>query len=392
MKSFIVLVFLSLSHCLMAGEWTLIDGVLTSSDGKWSFSSASISGTTLAIGSCTKWADDGILDFRSAVVNDKSISLIKFADKNITWGSIPIVDFYCDKIDKINASLFSGNTSLKRFYAPSMNNRSMPANAFFNCTSLTNAYFGGPITSIAIDCFSGCANLEANAEEFISPNISSLATRAFKGCKKLCGKLVLKNINGFSSAGDCFNGSGLEEVVIQSENDLFSKFSTSSFGACTSLTNVTIKSTKLVAIPKLAIFNECTSIMKVTLDIPNVSSSDAGNASTRMFNGCKAISEVRLVNKPWKNSEGNSIVTDVIEKHILYSVPAVGHTTDAPKKCTIYAKRKDYAPFADALASAYEKNNAPKRCYGVFVTTEGQRKAYMAQPPDYFQGMSISVQ
>ena len=382
---------LSLSFISYAGEWTLSGSVLTSSDGQWSFSGASRSGKTLTVGACTSAATDGILDFRNTVVDGNTITKIAVAN-NTTWGSANIKEFYCDTLDKVIASLFSGSTTLEKFQVAALSNSGIQANAFKSCSSLTTVNFGGRITGVAIDCFNGCTKLDVAAEDLISPSISGMATRAFQNCTKLHGKLTLNNINSFSSAGSCFAGSGIEELALLSENAAFTTFSTAGFANCLSLTNVTIKSTKLTTIPAQGVFSGCTALKKVTLDLPNlVSVSTSGSNANKLFNNCSAISEVKIVGEPWKDPSDNELVNAMLTKHVLIAVPQVAATTDAPKKCTVYAIRHLFRDFASAM-SGKEPDHAPPKCYGVYADLDAKRKAYMAQLPDYKSGMFVSVQ
>lgn len=379
------------SFILFAGEWTLSGGVLTSSDGQWSFSGASKSGTTLTVGACTSAAADGILDFRDTVVDGNAITTITIAN-NTTWGSANIKEFYCDTLSKVITSLFSGSTTLEKFYVTNLSNKSIQGSAFKNCSSLTTAYFGGLITGVSSDSFNGCQNLDVAAEDLISPNISSFALRAFSNCKKLHGKLVLNNVNSFSSSGSCLNSIGIEELVIQSENPSFTTFSTAAFASCTSLTNVTIKSTKFTALGSSNVFGGCTALKKVTFDLPNLNSVGTGTQNTtKLLYGCSALKEVYIVGEPWKNANGDDLMDYALTKHILISVPAVTANTDAPKKCVVYAIRNLFKQFASAMTGK-EPDHAPRKCYGVYADQNSSRKAYMVQSPDYKSGMFVSVQ
>ena len=391
LKYVVALLVAASSFILFAGEWTLSGGVLTSSDGQWSFSGASKSGKTLTVGACTSAAADGILDFRDTVVDGNAITTITIAN-NTTWGSANIKEFYCDTLSKVITSLFSGSTTLEKFQVAALSNSGIQASAFKSCSSLTMVNFGGRITGVAIDCFNGCTKLDVAAEDLISPSISGMATRAFQNCKKLHGKLTLNNINSFTSAGSCFAGSGIEELALLSENAAFTTFSTGGFTDCLSLTNVTIKSTKLTTIPAQGVFSGCAALKKVTLDLPNLKTVvTTGSNATKLFNNCSAISEVKIFGEPWKDSSDNELVNAMLTKHVLIAVPQVAATTDAPKKCTVYAIRHLFRDFASAM-SGKEPDHAPPKCYGVYADLDAKRKAYMVQLPDYKSGMFVSVQ
>ena len=391
LKHIVIMLAAVSSFSLFAGNWTLSGGVLTSSDGQWSFSGASKSGTTLTVGACTSAATDGILDFRNTTVNGESVTTIAIANKT-TWGSANIKEFYCDTLSKVADSLFSGSTTLEKIQVATLSNKSIGSSAFKSCSSLTTANFGGLITGVSSESFNGCQNLDVAAEDLISPNISSFALRAFNNCKKLHGKLVLNNVNSFSSSGSCLNSIGIEELVIQSENPSFTTFSTAAFASCTSLTNVTIKSTKFTALGSSNVFGGCTALKRVTLDLPNLNSVGTGTQNTtKLLYGCNALKEVYIVGEPWKDANGNDLMDYALTKHLLISVPAVAANTDAPKKCTVYAIRHLFRDFASAM-SGKEPNHAPPKCYGVYVDQSSSRKAYMVQSPYYKSGMFVSVQ
>ena len=375
---------------LFAGNWTLSSGTLTSESGEWVFTGASRSGANLTIGACTSAASDGILDFRNTVVGGNAITTI-IVSKGTAWGSANIKEFYCDTFNKVISSLFSGNTTLEKFCVSGLGNNGIESSAFKSCTSLREVNLGSSkIGGLAIDAFNGCSNLDMDIADLLSVNISGLATRAFQNCSKLHGKLVLHNINSFSSAGSCFSNTGIEDLLIDSENASFTSFSTAGFTGCKSLTNVVLKSTKFVSLPLQGVFSGCTALKTARLELPNLRSCTAGNGANRLFNNCSSLSEVTIASLPWKDASDNDLTDTILTTHVLPAVSAVAGTTDAPKKCTIYALRSEFKRFASEM-TAKEKNHAPRKCYGVYADTSGNRKAYMVQDPDYKSGFIISA-
>lgn len=372
---------------LFAGNWTL-DGTTLTDGNDWEFSGAGLAGTTLTIGACTRASSDGVLDFRNAVVNGTTIKLVKIAS-GTSWASSGIREFYCDSLEKVIGSLFKSCTTIEKFCVSALGNASINASAFQGCTSLKEVSFGRTIT-VAIDAFNGCVNLEVDVSSLVGKNTASLATRGFQNCSKLHGRLVLSNINSFSSAGSCFSGTGIEELVIDSENDAFTTFSTASFTGCKKLTNVVIKSTKFVNLPKQGVFSGCTSLKKVRLELPNLSSCTPGSGANRLFRGCSSLSEVTIASSPWKDSSGNDLTDTIFTTHVLTGVAHVDSTADAPKKCKVYAVRNEFSRFASAM-SANERLHAPPKCYGVYADTDQSRKAYMVQDPEFKSGFSVTI-
>ena len=382
LKYMVVSFAVACSSMLFAGNWTLSGGVLTSSDGQWSFSGASRNAKTLTVGACTSSAADGILDFRDTVVDGNAITTITIA-RNTTWGAANIKEFYCDTLTQVIASLFSGNTTLEKIQTSHLNNTGILGNAFKGCTSLVTASFGAKITSSAVEGFSGCRNLDVDAAEFIAPTFSASGNSAFSSCAKLHGKLTLTTFDSLRLG--TFSGTGIEELVLESPN--FTTFPNKVFNGCRSLTNVTISCVNLTTLGSTSNpFENCTALEKVTFNLPAVTTV-ATQTSAHYFSGCSAIKEVVFKNVPWNST----LTRRWLNQHVLCSVSAVAATVDAPKNCTIYALRSDYKPYASAMTGDYEKLYAPKRCYGVYCNGSS-RLAYMAQPPDYKSGFTVSFQ
>ena len=383
LKHIVVSLAAVLSLSLFAGNWTLdtTTKILTSEDGYWSLTNCSVSGKTLTLGKILASAEDGILDFRNATVNDTAINKITIAQ---SWGaSANVKEFYCDALSQVISSLFSGNTILEKFQVGSLSNKGIGSSSFKNCTSLTTLDFGGPITSANTDAFSGCKNLDVDAAELIATSFNTAGNTIFSGCSKLHGKLTLIGFSGIRLGA--FSGTGIQELVLESPN--FTSFQNKAFNGCTSLTNVTISCANLTTLGATTCpFENCTALEKVTFNLPAVTTVSS-NSNGHYFKGCSAIKEVIVRNSPWDET----LTRRWFNHHVFYSVPAVAATVDAPKNCTIYALRSDYKPYASAMTGDYEKLYAPKRCYGVYCSGSS-RLAYMAQPPDYKSGMFVSVQ
>ena len=385
----------SLAACLVpcalfAGNWALDSGTLTSDDG-WAFASASLSGTTLTIGNCTSAASDGILDLRSAVVAkngvNTTISTVTFAS-GTSWSSAAIKEFYCDTLSQVIASICKDNTTIEKFIVSALpsNKRTLGSYAFSGCTSLVEVRFGSTI-AMSDSCFDGCRNLDVDIATLLSKGLTSTTKRSFRNCAKVHGKLHLTSVGNFQSSGDVFNGCGIEELVIESEN--ITGFSTAPFSNCLSLTNVTIKSNSFTSIPGSAIFNGCTSLEKVRLEVPNVRTYSGGTGASKMFNGCTKLYDVTIVGSPWKDASGNGLTEAILNKHIFCSVGTLANSSYRRK---LYALRSEFKNFASEM-TATEKASAPRKCYGVYANAESSNKrvAYMVQDPDYRSGFIISA-
>ena len=377
---------------LFAGNWTLSGGVLTSSDGQWSFSGASRSGTTLTVGACTSAAADGILDFRDIYVGSTKITSLKTT--NNAWKTAAIKEFYCDCLNYLGQGLFADNTTLEKFHVTTSSCRSVNINTFSGCTSLKHCVFENcqPTTFLA-SCFKGCTALESDVADIVSPNTTAVNANAFQNCRKLKGCLVLNRLSG-AILGYIFNNTGIQELRLCSDSVTAIK-SASCFAGCTSLTNVVISSANLTDVAYTGKpFSDNTALEAVTFNLPNLRSIST-SAQARMFNNCSSIKKVTILNEPWQDASGNDIAETFLSREVLYSVGAVAATTDKAKKCTVYALRKDWKnqPYVSPLTGDYEPKYKPPKCYGVYVASTGSagRKAYMAQLPDYRPGFIISA-
>lgn len=382
------------SSMLLAGNWTLSGGVLTSSDGQWSFSGASKSGTTLTVGSCTSAAADGILDFRNTVVD--GVSIAKLTIPNSAWQTAAIKEFYTDKLSAFPQSLFSGNTTIEKIYCSNANmTKSANIAMCKNCTSLKSFILDGfQFSDFKTECFNGCTALDVDVASIVSSNTTVITGKIFKDCRKLHGKLTLMKYSGELPSA-IFNNTGIEEIYICSPVTILNK---DCFNGCSSLTNLTLVCSAMTQFGDYGTycpFKDCTKLEKITLYMPRVNSVGTHN-SAHIFSGCTKIKEVTIKNDPFQDSSGNDIMESFLKKHLLYAVPAVTAATDAPKKCILYAQRNLYKPYSVAMQGNYERLYAPSKCYGILAGTSAgdnsSRKAYMAQPPDYKSGMFVSVQ
>lgn len=371
--------------CATAGEWTLSAGVLTSADGEWELTGSTISGTTLTVGAVQSAAADGVLDMREIVVNGTAVKSLKLT--KAAWINAPIREFYCDCLSEFEQNIFKGNTTLEKIYVSGYTSSRVSVTAFQGCTSLTSVKFDNcQPTVFRANCFDGCTALEGDIADIISTETTSIEAAAFYGCSKLKGKLVLNALTNPKSSSLC--GLGIEELVITSPN--ITQIVTACFHGNTSLTNLVIKCPNLTNLSSSTNpFKDCSKLERIELDLPSLVSINTSTSYAHVFDNCSAIKSVIIRNSPWKNAEGADITASFLNKHVLYDIQAVPETTDAPKKCTIYAIRSQYKPYAAALSGEHEKKYKPKRCYGVYNVSS--RKAYMAQPPDYRSGFYISL-
>lgn len=385
---------------LFAGNWTLntTTKLLESEDGYWCLTNCARSGVTLTVGKVVRAdaAADGVLDFRSTQVKIDnassyvSITTISFGRVKNLWTAAPIREFYADKLDRIEEGIFKGNTTIEKVYINTKNATTAFMSAFEGCTSLREAHFAAPLTGHYSKCFSGCSNLDMEFSEIFDPESGSVGSSSYGGCAKLHGKLTLAKIgNGSSFPTDAFSGSGVEELVITSPN--LTSWANGPFKGCHSLTNVTIACPNLESMNNTSNpFSNCTALQKVTFDIPAMTNINTKTSYSHFFENCSAICEVYFKSKPIKDPAGTDKTRSWLNKHVLCNVTPVAATEDAPKNCTIYALRSDYKPYASEMTGDYERPNAPKRCYGVYVSGSS-RLAYMVQDPDYRPGFFISA-
>lgn len=374
---------------LFAGNWTLdtSTGVLTSENGEWSLSGCALANQKLTVGAVTAAAADGILDFRSAKVNNTSVSVVTFNRGTGKWKTAAIKEFYCDRFDRLEKQMLQGNTTIEKIWIGTLDTLTAFESAFEGCTSLREVHFGAPLNNFYAKSFYNCNQLDMDIADLVAANTSSVAKQGLTSCRKLHGKLTLTNTGNFYLGS--FSGVGVEEVVINSPN--ITGWQNTAFKNCSSLTNLVVICPNLTSIAHSgSAFDGCTALRKITLDIPNMSSFDTQHSAAHFFGACSALSEVVIKNAPWTDSEGNSLVRSWLNRHLLSAVTPVAATVDAPKNCTIYALRSDYKPYASAMMGDYERPNAPKRCYGVYVSGSS-RLAYMVQDPDYRPGFFISA-
>ena len=106
--------------------------------------------------------------------------------------------------------------------------------AFSSCVSLTNVVVGeGKLKRLSWAAFSGCSALETFTP-LLPDSLSSFSGRAFEGCTKLSGRLVIRNRAVKTIPSNTFSGSSLAEVVLP----YVTTIGDSTFQNCSVLTNV----------------------------------------------------------------------------------------------------------------------------------------------------------
>ena len=163
------------------------------------------------------------------------------------------------------------------------------ANAFLNCSSLTEIELGGSLTSVGNSSFKGCAALT----KFDMPSgLTSIGTSAFEGATglKSVDFSTVSNTRGVTIGGSAFKGSGIESVNLGTASGTAKSvvsLGNNAFENCTNLTSVIIPD--IFASGKLGttVFSGCTGITTVDWQ-------SAQPIPSKYFMGCTALKNVTI--------------------------------------------------------------------------------------------------
>ncbi|MGN1052270.1 MAG: leucine-rich repeat protein, partial [Candidatus Scatosoma sp.] len=238
-----------------------------------------------------------------------------------------------DGVTKINPSTFAGKATLTEITIPATVTE-IGEKAFYDCLGLKTVTFetNSNLATIGASAFRNCVSLKEIA---IPSNVKIIESYTFYNCKSLETVILpegLTNIGYYASSGVQKLGSGysfafcsslkninipstvqwiqnysfqncasLESIALNAENN---QVGTYAFENCTSLRKVTLNA-KIKSLPSY-LFRNCTSLNSVieagttegetpVVDLSQITSFTYGtSASTYVFAGCTAITEVKL--------------------------------------------------------------------------------------------------
>ncbi len=200
----------------------------------------------------------------------------------------------------------------------------IPAEAFYDCYSLTSVTIPDSVTTIERDAFSGCSSLTSIT---IPDGVTSIGERAFYGCGSLTSVTIPDSVTTIEH--DAFSGcSSLTNVTIP---DSVTTIEHDAFSGCSSLTNVTIPDS-VTSIGYSAFFG-CGCLTSVT--IPNSVTSIGGSA----FYACSSLTSVYC--KPITPPTGYSG---------MFGNNASGRKIYVPAESVeAYKAENDWSDYADAI-------------------------------------------
>ena len=185
-----------------------------------------------------------------------------------------------NSVKTIGASSFMNCTSLNNVIIPdcviSINN-----SAFKGCTNLSNLTIGNSVKTIGISAFNNCTSLN----NIVIPNsVTTIDQSAFCDCKSLTSITIPNSVTslGNSVFYNCINLTNIELP------DSINKIGTSAFYGCTSLKTIALPN-GLSSIAESA-FRECTSLTNITIP------SSVTSIGTYAFANCTSLSNVTLNN------------------------------------------------------------------------------------------------
>lgn len=158
---------------------------------------------------------------------------------------------------------------------------SIPARAFYGCTSLSTVNFNGSaIVSIGDSAFEGCTSLESIT---LPATVASVGGHAFSGCSDLAEV----SLSGVTTLGEyAFANSGLTSVDLTGVS--LSVIPANAFAGCAALTSVVLP--EITSQIGDSAFENCTLLTTVTVNAPDGSRVEA--IGENAFAGCIALRTV----------------------------------------------------------------------------------------------------
>ena len=205
------------------------------------------------------------------------------AESSVTKVTIPAYIKLDDKVynvTAIGADAFKDCSSLTEVNIPN-SVTSIRRNAFYGCSDLISVTVPNGVTAIGEQAFYECSSLTSIT---IPNGVTEIGDYAFKGCSSLTSIAIPNNV--YEIAHSAFSGcSGLKSVTIGNSVNSIGGFA---FSGCSNLTSITIPNS-VTSIGNCA-FQDCSSLTSVT--IPNSVTSIEGYA----FYGCSSLTSITIPN------------------------------------------------------------------------------------------------
>ena len=253
--------------------------------------------STIDLSLFTNLSDSALTSYNNALYigteSNPYYGLIRAASKAITSCTVH------NDTKLINASAFSGCTSLKRVTI-SDSVISIGASAFYNCTSLAEIKIGSAVTKIESSAFSGCTAL---TEIAVPDSVISIGASAFYNCTSLAkftfgGSVESIGSNAFSGVKKLvdvyYNGELFDWCNIVFANETANPLSSSVSGTVTNKLYFNNTLITEMVIPETVlqignyVFYGCSSLTKVSF--PDTVTS-VGNYA---FYGCTSLVDVNF--------------------------------------------------------------------------------------------------
>lgn len=308
---------------------------------------------------CTNFQADASLLINPAVTNIGSDAFFRVPIKG---------DLTLENLQMLGASAFSFNGAPKGL-APQLESVSVagslsliPASCFKDSCNLKKADFSrcSNLTCILDNAFSGCTNLVSDISLIVNPRVTKIGTSAFKNAP-VSGKLILPKIQEIWGSAfhmyDVKKNAGLEAIEL---SPALTNLISTAFDYQSKLGVVTFGSKKLDFVAN-SLFTGCSSLTNVWLKgyCPSVAVLDFILAGVPSGPKCIIYASTNLV--------------EDMESGVLWTSIA-SEATDTE------------------LAALSEEVRA--RCFGVYVNSSKQRKAYLVHRPSPYDpaaGVTIMV-
>ena len=248
---------------------------------------------------------------------------------------------YYVSVSRESASL-SGAITIP--YSVMYNNKSYRVTAindfgFQSCSGITSISMSSSILTIGALAFTGCSVL---TEINIGTNVTSIGSEAFSGCTSLNSITIPKNVTSLGYADNLFYGSGVGQIIVDSENTKYDSrnncnaiietstntlrcgckntvipntvttIANAAFDHCSGLTSITIPNS-VTKIEDCA-FNYCSGL--TSIDIPNSVTYVGGCAfyscsnlsSISLGNSVSSIGAYAFLNTKWYKNQSNGLL------------------------------------------------------------------------------------